>query len=74
MTCISGDRGNPLLCAEYVNEMYDIFKSSERQFQISPDYFSKQPHINESMRTILVDWLVEVIPTDTHVLLCLIRR
>ena len=52
------DAENPLLCPEYVNEMYDIFRQTERQFQVNPNYMSNQPHINDKMRTILIDWLV----------------
>lgn len=54
------DAANPLLCSEYVNEMYDIFRESEVQSQLNANYMSTQPHINERMRTILIDWLVEV--------------
>ena len=54
----SRDNQNPLLCSEYVNEMYDIFRSSEKEFQVNANYLSTQPFINEKMRTILVDWLV----------------
>ena len=52
------DAQNPLLCSEYVNEMYDIFRASEKNFQVNANYMSTQPFINEKMRTILVDWLV----------------
>merc|ERR1711968_386932 len=40
--------------------MYDIFRQSEVESQLNPNYMSTQPYINERMRTILVDWLVEV--------------
>jgi hypothetical protein len=52
------DSENPLFCPEYVNDMYDIFRQTERQFQVNANYMSNQPHVNEKMRTILVDWLV----------------
>lgn len=54
------DASNPLLCSDYVNPMYDIFRQAEKTFQINPNYMSSQPYINDRMRTILVDWLVEV--------------
>lgn len=54
------DAANPLLCSEYVNEMYDIFRQSEVESQLNPNYMSTQPYINDRMRTILVDWLIEV--------------
>lgn len=33
---------------------------SDKNFKPKADYMKKQPDINDSMRTILVDWLVEV--------------
>lgn len=32
----------------------------DKNFKPKADYMKKQPDINDSMRTILVDWLVEV--------------
>ena len=55
------DAENPLFCPEYVNDMYDIFRQLERQFQVNANYMANQPHINDKMRTILVDWLVKII-------------
>ena len=55
------DAENPLFCPEYVNDMYDIFRQLERQFQVNASYMTNQPHINDKMRTILVDWLVKTI-------------
>jgi hypothetical protein len=52
------DIENPLLCTEYVNEMYDIFSNLERDVALNPEYMSNQPFINEKMRAILCDWLV----------------
>ena len=52
------DAENPLLCTEYVDEMYVNFKESENRFMINANYMTQQPHINEKMRSILVDWLV----------------
>ena len=54
----SRDASNPLLCSEYVNEMYEIFRVWEREFQVNANYMANQPYINERMRTILIDWLV----------------
>lgn len=33
---------------------------SQKNFRPRPEYMKKQPDINDSMRSILVDWLVEV--------------
>ena len=55
----SRDANNPLLCTEYVNEMYQIFLDLEREFAVNPNYMvASQVYVNEKMRCILVDWLV----------------
>lgn len=53
------DANEPLAVVEYVEDMYAYFKQREQQ-GVSADYMSRQPHINERMRAILIDWLVEV--------------
>mmetsp|Transcript_38275 Transcript_38275/g.50440 ORF Transcript_38275/g.50440 Transcript_38275/m.50440 type:complete len:403 (+) Transcript_38275:329-1537(+) len=53
------DANEPLAVIEYVTDMYGYFKDRE-QNSINPAYMSNQPHINERMRAILIDWLVEV--------------
>ena len=55
------DANNPLLVTCYVNPMYEYFNMCERQFAISPTYMNNQEHVNERMRSILVDWLVSII-------------
>jgi len=53
------DIGNPLLCTSVVNEMYEWFGDVEKGIITNSNYMSNaQPHINEKMRCILVDWLV----------------
>ena len=56
------DLDNPLLCTEYVNQMYALFREAEKSesLRFFSDYMPTQPHITEKMRSILVDWLVEV--------------
>lgn len=54
------DSENPLLCTDVVNQMYDYFSDAEMANKVDSSYMSQQPYINERMRTILVDWLVEV--------------
>ena len=56
----SRDNGNPLLCCTYVNDMYVFFAAAEKEMMINPKYMEAHQHINEKMRCILVDWLVEV--------------
>eukprot|EP00814_Leptocylindrus_danicus_P013670 CAMPEP_0116017114 /NCGR_PEP_ID=MMETSP0321-20121206/7863_1 /TAXON_ID=163516 /ORGANISM="Leptocylindrus danicus var. danicus, Strain B650" /LENGTH=382 /DNA_ID=CAMNT_0003487261 /DNA_START=630 /DNA_END=1778 /DNA_ORIENTATION=- len=54
------DKNDPLCVTDYVQEMYDHFREQEVLKRVDPTYMSKQPHINEKMRGILVDWLTEV--------------
>ena len=54
------DRDDPLCATAYVQEMYEHFRLKEVTTAVRPTYMESQPHINERMRAILVDWLVEV--------------
>lgn len=54
------DRDDPLCATAYVQEMYEHFREQEISKSVRPVYMAKQEHINERMRSILVDWLVEV--------------
>lgn len=54
----SRDLSNPLLCTEVVNEMYESFRRTELEIKVDSNYMSSQVHVNEKMRTILIDWLV----------------
>ena len=54
------DEGNPLHCTSYINQMYDIFGMIEMEKKVNHEYMSNQPYVNDRMRSILVDWLVEV--------------
>ncbi|KAL7289859.1 hypothetical protein TKK_0016257 [Trichogramma kaykai] len=45
---------------EYRADIYQYFRDVEVLHRPKPGYMKKQPDINHSMRTILVDWLVEV--------------
>ena len=54
------DAEDPLCVAEYVQDMYDHFRSKETLTSVRPLYMETQTHINQRMRSILVDWLVEV--------------
>lgn len=53
------DFENSQLCAEYANEIYHYLLTYEKTFVVS-DYMKDQKRLNESMRSILVDWLVQV--------------
>mmetsp|Transcript_10704 Transcript_10704/g.25754 ORF Transcript_10704/g.25754 Transcript_10704/m.25754 type:complete len:494 (+) Transcript_10704:391-1872(+) len=56
------DAHDPLSVTDYVEDMYNHFRSKEGVSCIDRMYMGdgKQHHINESMRCILVDWLIEV--------------
>lgn len=54
------DAQDPLCATAYVQDMYCHFRGKEEATSVRPIYMDKQPHINERMRSILVDWLVEV--------------
>uniref|UniRef100_A0A8B9RK50 Cyclin B3 n=1 Tax=Astyanax mexicanus TaxID=7994 RepID=A0A8B9RK50_ASTMX len=44
---------------EYAKEIFDYLKNREEKFVLK-DYMDSQPSLNQNMRAILVDWLVEV--------------
>jgi len=59
------DAHDPLSVTDYVADMYEHFRSKEELCSVDCMYMGsaahgKQPNINESMRCILVDWLIEV--------------
>lgn len=54
------DANDPLCATDYVQDMYTHFRLKETSTSVRPLYMESQPHINERMRSILVDWLVEV--------------
>mmetsp|Transcript_4850 Transcript_4850/g.7563 ORF Transcript_4850/g.7563 Transcript_4850/m.7563 type:complete len:395 (+) Transcript_4850:152-1336(+) len=55
------DRNNAQIPVEYINEIYSYLLSLEKQHSVSFNYMQTvQTDINEKMRSILIDWLVEV--------------
>uniref|UniRef100_A0A383W4K9 Cyclin N-terminal domain-containing protein n=1 Tax=Tetradesmus obliquus TaxID=3088 RepID=A0A383W4K9_TETOB len=54
------DKHNPLAASEYANSIYNYYRRVEPKFKVAHDYMQTQCEINEKMRGILVDWLVEV--------------
>ena len=54
------DSDDPLCATSYVQDMYEHFRSKEVSTSVRPVYMEDQRYINERMRSILVDWLVEV--------------
>jgi cyclin A len=57
---IDADNNDPNVVVEYVDEIYQYLRGLENKFRPKPGYMKKQRDINHGMRTILVDWLVEV--------------
>ncbi|CAA0836797.1 Cyclin-B2-3 [Striga hermonthica] len=55
-----GDVKDPLAVVEYVEDLYAYYKKMESCSCVSPGYMAQQFDINERMRAILVDWLIEV--------------
>ena len=47
---------------EYIDDIYKnlLIEESEYPFQSDPEYFMLQSEMNEKMRAILIDWLIEV--------------
>ncbi|KAH7855728.1 hypothetical protein Vadar_028204 [Vaccinium darrowii] len=55
----AADIDNELAVVEYVEDMYKFYKLVENESRVH-DYMDSQQEINERMRAILVDWLIEV--------------
>ncbi|KAL3621534.1 Cyclin-B2-3 [Castilleja foliolosa] len=56
----SSDKNNPLAVTEYIDDIYEYYKKTESISCVSPNYMAHQSDINERMRGILIDWLIEV--------------
>lgn len=56
----AGDWDDPQLAAEYVEDVYEYFRENEHVNRPSSAYMSKQPDINPKMRSILINWMVDV--------------
>ncbi|XP_071984263.1 G2/mitotic-specific cyclin-B1-like [Engystomops pustulosus] len=53
------DDGNPMLCSEYVKDIYSYLRSLEDAQAVRPHYLQGQ-EVTGNMRAILIDWLVQV--------------
>jgi len=53
------DHENPQLCSEYALETYAYLKQLEKRGAVPSNYLTGCP-TNEKMRSVLIDWLVEV--------------
>ncbi|KAJ3678742.1 hypothetical protein LUZ61_021346 [Rhynchospora tenuis] len=54
------DSADPLAVVQYPKEIHEFYWRAEGQSCVNPFYMSNQPDINEKMRAVLIDWLVEV--------------
>ncbi|XP_011000901.1 PREDICTED: G2/mitotic-specific cyclin-2-like isoform X2 [Populus euphratica] len=55
-----GDLKDTLAVVEYIDDINAYYKKSESSGCVSPTYMDRQFDINEKMRAILIDWLIEV--------------
>jgi len=53
------DKDNHVAAVEYVDDMYSFYKEVEKESQPKM-YMHIQTEMNEKMRAILIDWLLEV--------------
>ncbi|KAK9698233.1 hypothetical protein RND81_08G090200 [Saponaria officinalis] len=54
------DKGNPLEVAEYVDDIYQYYWIEEAQSKPLENYMNIHTYITPQMRSILINWLVEV--------------
>jgi len=53
------DYGDPQSVAEYVTDIYNYLMEKEKD-AVDPYYLNNQLEVNEKMRAVLIDWLIEV--------------
>ncbi|CAN8312721.1 unnamed protein product [Cochlearia groenlandica] len=54
------DDKNPLAVVEYIDDIFNFYKKLEELSCVPPNYMENQQDLNEKMRGILIDWLIEV--------------
>ncbi|KAJ4824713.1 G2/mitotic-specific cyclin-1 [Turnera subulata] len=54
------DAKNPLAVVDYIDDMFAYYRRMESFSCVSTEYMGQQFDINEKMRAILIDWLIEV--------------
>nr|CAD1830625.1 unnamed protein product [Ananas comosus var. bracteatus] len=62
----SFDSKNPLAVVDYVEDIYNFYRKDENSGCVSPNYMANQFDINEKMRAILIDWLIEARTINVH--------
>ena len=74
------DGRDPQTCAEYACDIFEFLLATETENIALPGYMDRQEDINEKMRAILIDWLVEVhlkfklVPESLYLTINLIDR
>ncbi|KAL2100388.1 hypothetical protein ACEWY4_004782 [Coilia grayii] len=53
------DYDNPMLCSEYVKDIYKYLRQLETEQAVRPNYLEGR-EVSGNMRAILIDWLVQV--------------
>ena len=56
----SGDFDDPLMVSEYVGDIFEYLHELELKSMPDPNYLQMQRNLRPKMRSILVDWIVEV--------------
>uniref|UniRef100_A0A1E1XE05 Putative g2/mitotic-specific cyclin a n=1 Tax=Amblyomma aureolatum TaxID=187763 RepID=A0A1E1XE05_9ACAR len=54
------DSHEPQLCSEYAQDIFDYMASLEVQWPVQPKFLRLQPSVTPEMRSILVNWLMQV--------------
>ena len=58
--CDIQEKDNPQYVSEYASTIFKYLRENEEKFIAKNGYMSKQTDINEKMRAILIDWLIDV--------------
>jgi hypothetical protein len=56
----ANDGSNVFLASEYVNDIYRYLRSLERKQAVAHNFLSTQKEMTPKMRSVLVDWLVNI--------------
>lgn len=59
-TATSPSPEDPQKVAEYQSEIFECLRQADNEYLCEPNYMSVQEDINDRMRSILIDWLIEV--------------
>jgi hypothetical protein len=77
----SEEEGDPLKLREYAEEIFAYLLEKQKTTLADPHYMDKQPHLTWNMRSVLLDWLIEVhhgisrlVPETLHLAVNLMDR